>query len=153
MTMGWNIFPMWAATGFDLYNGSGGDNKAGAIGYFKEHIDSTGSSENFISSTKGSRHYLGIAVNPSHDIVLGYQKYTALVNRYYPSLSIDGNDGRIRIYEGISSSGSDYIMNVKAYDGEHGIYGVGFDSSAGGIIFGNNGTWIWQHSTQKWVRF
>lgn len=143
-----------SATGFDLYNGQGGGGKAGVIGYFKEHADSANSSENFISlSSKGGNHYIGIAANPSHNIVLGHQKYTAISNRYFPSISINGVDGLIRIHEAISSAGSGYTMNVTAYDGNQGMYGVGFTSSGGGIILGANGTWLWQQSTSKWVRF
>lgn len=140
------------ATGFDLYNGQGGSGKAGAIGYFKEHANSSTSSENYIHATRGSNHYVGMGANRNHELVLGYTQYTTTANGYYRALTVNGTDGSIRIFRDLYPGASNYKVSYTAYDG-NGLFGAGFTSPNAGIVFSSNGTWIWDEVNRKWGKF
>ena len=80
-------------TGFRLFNGVDGNNKSGAIGYFKSSQDLDGLAnplkEDFMWQTQ-QRHAIGIGVNETHLLTLGYQLPGAgNANGYNPALTID----------------------------------------------------------------
>lgn len=80
-------------TGFRLFNGVDGSNKSGAIGYFKSSQDLEGLAnplnEDFMWQTQ-LRHAIGIGVNETHLLTLGYQLPGAEnADGYNPALTID----------------------------------------------------------------
>ncbi len=92
-------------TGFRLFNGVDGSNKSGAIGYFKSSQDLDGLSnplkEDFMWQTQ-QRHAIGIGVNETHLLTLGYQ-FPGAGNSdgYNPALTIDPQkNGQVTISTG-----------------------------------------------------
>lgn len=106
-------------TGFDLYNGVGSSNKAGAIGYFKEHPNSANSIENYMRTTEGGQHFVGIGVNRSHSFAVGYNEYTTTPNGYDPALVVSGLTGNISLLRSTTmGNGIRLWFNGGSYIGE-----------------------------------
>lgn len=83
------------ATGIELYNGYGGYNLAGTIGYFKGRLADATSGESVMDFRAGG-HGIGIAANSSHHVAIGYNSSSYNNNRNYDSaIRVRGSDGNI----------------------------------------------------------
>lgn len=92
--------------GFDFFNSSGAYNKAGAIGYFKNHIDVSGSNENVMSTGLNRPHVLGIGANQYHDVALGYNPNISQDRIFQPALRVRGDTGDIHLYTRLTDGGT-----------------------------------------------
>ena len=107
-------------TGLELFNSSGADNKAGAVGYFKSDKWQAETNENYFD--RGSaRHLIGIGVNKSHDMMFGWTNGDK--NGYKPVLELDSQYERFYVNTSInaylSNQGLDF--NSEQHRGDFGI--------------------------------
>src|SRR5699024_3632670 len=117
------------ATGFDLYNEQNGSGKAGAIGYFKENKNSARSDENYIRSTLNTKHYVGMGVNRSHNLVIGYDQYTTSLNGYNKAIQVDVDTGLLRLYTPFTAKDSSMEISLETRGDHRGDVGsIGYYS-------------------------
>ena len=92
--------------GFDFFNGSSADNKAGAMGYFKSNLDLAYPNENVVSTGEGKFHLLGIAANRFHEVVLGYNPYASTNRVFQPAIRVRGENGDVHFHTRFSNGGT-----------------------------------------------
>lgn len=112
-------------TGVELFNGSGAYNKAGVIGYFKPSTDVADWGENVMNSTRAGtpRHLLGIGVNSTHDLALGFNTQTSTDRVFNPALEIRGDTGDILIHKDLvaGNQGQGIKLRTQSHRGDYGI--------------------------------